>query len=150
MCVSCASGHGEQQAGKPAGCGPVDHGLPRYRRISNSEVFSQAFRAGRHYAGRYMVMWLRSGKDARLRLGVVASKRSFRKAADRSRAKRLLREAYRLNRFRLAGEVDVVLVARRRVQGVARQEVERDLLELAEKAGIMGQSCPTGGEPGQV
>jgi ribonuclease P protein component len=87
-----------------------------------------------------MVMFLRKGRDARLRLGVVASKRSFRRAVDRSRAKRLLREAYRLNRHRLTGDVDVVLLARSRIREAARSEVEKDLLRLAGKAGLTGST----------
>jgi ribonuclease P protein component len=84
-----------------------------------------------------MVMWLRVGEDSALRLGVVASKHVSRRAVDRARAKRLLREAYRLNRFRLCGKYDVVLVARRRILNVKLGEVVRELLDLAGKAGIM-------------
>jgi ribonuclease P protein component len=81
-------------------------------------------------------MWLRRGEGASLRLGVVASRRSFRRAVDRARAKRLLREAYRLNRDRLCGDCDVILVARRDILQAKRQDVEKDLLEAAGKAGI--------------
>jgi ribonuclease P protein component len=86
-----------------------------------------------------MVMWLACGDAAALRLGVVASKRSFHEAVERSRAKRLLREAYRLNRFRFSGRQDVILVARRAILKAARQDVERDLMALAEKAGMVGK-----------
>lgn len=86
-----------------------------------------------------MVMWVRASDDAALRLGVVAAKRSFHDAVERSRAKRLLREAYRLNRFRFSGRKDVVLVARRAILEVDRRAVERDLLALAEKIGLIGR-----------
>lgn len=83
-------------------------------------------------------MWLRPGEGASLRLGVVASKRTFRRAVDRARAKRLLREAFRLNRGRLDGAYDVVLVARRRILEVKRPAVDRDLMIAAQRAGIAG------------
>jgi len=66
----------------------------------------------------------------------VAAKKTFRRAVDRSRAKRLLREAFRLNRWRLAGDVDVILVARSAILKVGRRAVEQDLLEAAARAGI--------------
>ena len=91
-----------------------------------------------------MVMWLRSGEDASLCLGVVAGIRSFRRAVERSRARRLLREAYRLNRFRLRGLYDVVLVARRAIIDASRQTVEKELLMLAEKAGILKRESEIG------
>jgi len=111
--------------------------LGRRQRVTRATEFREAFEKGRHVAGRYMVLWLRSGEGADLRLGVVVSKRSLRRAVARSRAKRLLREAYRLNRHRLRGDVDVVLVARQAIAGVKRQDVEKDLLRLAGKAGIL-------------
>lgn len=85
-------------------------------------------------------MWLRTGDDACLRLGVVTSKRSFRRAVDRAKARRILREAYRLNRWRLDGDCDVVLVARRRLLEVHLNQVQAELLKLAGKAGMLKAS----------
>jgi len=89
-----------------------------------------------------MVMWVRNGRDANLRLGVIASRRSFRRAVDRARAKRLLREAYRLNRAKLRGKVDVILLARPAILGVKRQAVDKDLMVLARKAGLKRRDRP--------
>jgi ribonuclease P protein component len=86
-----------------------------------------------------MVLWLREEPDASLRLGVVAS-RKVGGAVARSRAKRMLREAYRRNRFRLVGKADVVLVARRELLKAGADEVVEELLALAEKAGILGKT----------
>jgi ribonuclease P protein component len=80
---------------------------------------------------------LHSGPDASRRLGVVAGRRSFRRAVDRARVKRLLREAYRLNRFRFSGQWDVILIARDPALQVKRQDIERELLALAGRAGLL-------------
>jgi ribonuclease P protein component len=84
-----------------------------------------------------MVMWLRSGEEAALRLGVVTSKRTFRRSPDRSRARRLLREAFRINRSKLTGEYDIILIGRKKILDVKRQDVEKELIALAVKAGIL-------------
>ena len=83
-----------------------------------------------------MVLWLREGEGASLRLGVVAS-RKVGHAVQRARAKRLLREAYRRNRHRFSGLCDVVLIARRSLLDATWEEVVEELLELAGKAGIL-------------
>ena len=139
MCVSDAPVPTEQQESGPAEQRRPDMRLSRDQRVLESRIFKEAFDRGPHYAGRFMVMWLACGDAAALRLGVVASKRSFHEAVERSRAKRLLREAYRLNRFRLSGKQDVILLARRAILKATRQDVERDLMALAEKAGMVGK-----------
>jgi len=59
----------------------------RYKRI---------FDRGRSIKGRLLVAWHLESPDADRMAGVVVSKKSFHDAVDRNRAKRLMREAYRL------------------------------------------------------
>ena len=81
--------------------------FPRSARLLLSRDFKKVFDQGTHVVGRFMVMWLgEAGSAADLRMGVIASKRTFRRAVDRNRAKRLLRESFRLNRSQVAGGVD--------------------------------------------
>ena len=113
-----------------------DQGLRRSQRLTRTALFRQTYAQGRRWIGRFMVLWLRSGDDASLRLGVVASKK-VGNAVARARAKRLLREAYRRNRFRMAGQFDVVIVARRDILAAPWNDIEGELLELAKFAGLL-------------
>jgi ribonuclease P protein component len=92
-----------------------------------------------------MVLWLRSADDASLKLGVVAS-RKVGGAVRRNRAKRRLREAFRLNRYRFAGHVDVVLVARRSIVSADWNAIVEELLALAGKAGLINATDTDGKE----
>lgn len=83
-----------------------------------------------------MVMWLREGDDASLRLGLAAG-RTIGGAVQRNRAKRRLREAFRLNRHRLQGKCDIVLMARGRLNTAPWDEVQSELIQLADRAGIL-------------
>jgi len=82
-----------------------------------------------------MVLWLRSGPDANLRLGVVSS-RKVGGAVLRTKARRMLREVFRKNRHQLKGAVDIVLVARATIVKASYQAIEEDFLVLASKAGL--------------
>lgn len=83
-----------------------------------------------------MIMWLREGDDVSLRLGVAAG-RTIGGAVQRNRAKRRLREAFRLNRHCLQGKCDIVLMARDKLNAAPWDEVQSELIQLAEKAGIL-------------
>lgn len=114
------------------------HGLSRRRRLVRSAHFAEGYRQGRKWVGNYMVLWLRDGEDASLRLGVVAS-RKVGGAVARNRARRRLREAFRQLRPDLQGKVDVVLVARRAIGSARAVDVEAELSRLAGRSGLLGE-----------
>lgn len=82
-------------------------------------------------------MWVGRIPDASRKAGVVVSKRTFKRAVDRNRAKRLMREAFRLTRSQLTPTVDLILVARAGIKGRTCSEVMTDLGRLYQRAGIL-------------
>ncbi len=122
----------DRRTGRAAG----DCRLGRRQRLVRTEDIQSVFRSGRRRAGRLMVLWYRPGSEETPRLAVAAAKRTFRRSVDRARAKRLMREAFRLNRDRLAERLDVVLVARWAILDAGRAGVEDELLRLAGQLGI--------------
>lgn len=115
---------------------PPDCRLRRSQRLTAPLDFEETYAQGRSGAARTLVMWLRHGPGASLRLGVVAS-RVIGNAVMRNRAKRRLREAWRLNRHRFHGDVDVILVARRTILTARWEDVNADLLRLAKRAELL-------------
>lgn len=83
--------------------------------------------------------WLVLPGENTSKLGVVSS-RKLGGAVVRNRARRLLREAFRLNQNRLNVPVDMVLVARASIVGKSRQDVERDYLTVLRRAELLKES----------
>lgn len=119
-----------------SGAAKPDERLGRSRRLIRSTAFDEAFSQGRKRVGRYMVLWVREGADASLRLGVVTS-RKVGGAVQRVRARRVLRETFRRNRHRLKGAFDLVLVARANIVRAPSKAVVEEFLALAGSAGLM-------------
>lgn len=142
--VASASAHADQDVSATPGSPVLEKALgrsPRARLGRNARLRSEsAFREAFQKEGlptRTLVLWVRSAPDANRRVGVVASKRTFRLAVDRNRAKRLLREAFRLQRHRIQDGADFVLLARRAILDVRRQRVEADLLHALSRARLL-------------
>jgi ribonuclease P protein component len=69
----------------------------------------------------------------------VVTGKAVGNAVARNRARRLMRESFRLHQRELAGPVDLVLVARPSIAGKKLADVERDFLRVLRQAGIGGQ-----------
>jgi ribonuclease P protein component len=105
---------------------------PKRRRLSRSAEFERVYRQGRSKANRHLVLYAfprDEDRDAAVpdgpRLGLSVSRR-IGGAVDRSRVKRLLREAFWAEVERLPSGSDYVVVAR------------PDSRELAEREGMAG------------
>ncbi|MEG1479620.1 MAG: ribonuclease P protein component [Kiritimatiellia bacterium] len=70
-------------------------------------------------------------------LGVITAKKTFHLAVNRNRARRLMREAFRLERPRLVPGYDLILIGRRKLTTQTCGEVRRDFLWLCRKAKLM-------------
>ena len=103
----------EARAPAPATAPHPDQRLARHQRVTRSAHFQEAYDQARIAHGRCMVMRLRSGPEAALRLGVVTGRR-IGNAVQRVRTRRRLREAFRRHRHLFHGAFDVILSAKPR------------------------------------
>ena len=80
---------------------PKPFGLPKKDRLKSRRLIDALFATGRSFNAFPVRMVFTLGPaapDPGLKIGVSAPKKHFKKAVDRNRIKRLLREAYRLQK----------------------------------------------------
>ena len=120
----------------PAGS-PASLGLPRDRRIKHRRDFQVAKERGRRLAQGCLVLnWLPLDHGSSNRLGVITA-RSVGNAVARNRARRLLRECFRLHQRELVSPLDVVLVARASIAGRTLAQVRKDYLTALRRADLL-------------
>ncbi len=84
---------------------------PRYfyrkaDKLKSRKIIDSLFVKGKHFSSfPFKVFWLPQNKDASLQAAVGVSSKNFKKATDRNRVKRLIREAWRLQKMPLQDQL---------------------------------------------
>ena len=120
-------------------------------RLQRGYEFRRVYELGRKVGGPLVVLYVLEAppaggrgptsvlpeRIATHRVGIVASRR-VGDAVRRNRAKRLLREAFRLQQHRLKENIELVLVARSALVGRSFPEVAVAVERLFAAAGVLG------------
>ena len=95
--------------------------FPKEDRLLKRADFLRVYESGKRFEGRFMTVFILPASLDRHRVGITATKKAIGNAVMRNRAKRLLRESFRLSRAELAAvatKYDWVLNARRSLLNV--------------------------------
>ena len=112
-------------------------GLGRDRRLKQGRDFTRVKAQGKRVVkGCLIANWLALPAGSPSRVGVVTARR-VGPAVVRSRARRLLRESFRLHQAEFTAPVDLVLVARPSIARMKLAEVEKDFLTALRLAGLL-------------
>ncbi|MBI4204859.1 MAG: ribonuclease P protein component [Betaproteobacteria bacterium] len=110
----------------------------RLERLTQRQEFAAVLAHGRISAGRYFVVRARPSGLSFARLGVIAGRKPIRRAVDRNRCKRIVREVFRERKESLA-MLDVVVMCRaavpRKEAAGARRELGRLLVAVSADRG---------------
>ena len=104
-----------------------------------NHIFRRLYRTNGH-ANAMMVLYSRRNRTGENRVGITVSKK-LGKAHIRNRARRRLREVYRLNEALFQSGWDIVVVARHKAIDCDFQELTKGYLALAKKAGILREEA---------
>jgi ribonuclease P protein component len=106
----------------------------KIEKLRKNSEFRAVYRRGKSFSNSILVLYVfknYKNKDFN-RLGISVSKK-VGSSVVRSRTKRLIRESYRLNKYKLRTGYDFIFIARSTFKGSAYIEVEKAVMDLMNK-----------------
>ena len=83
------------------------HSYNKTEKLKSRTMLNELFTKGRSFSVFPLkAFYVVTGEDKNIKVGVGVSARNFKKAVDRNRIKRMLRECYRLNKLPLHATVE--------------------------------------------
>lgn len=111
--------------------------LPKSRRLYQRRDFVEIRDQGRRIAqGCVVINWMPSKPGKHSRVGIITTK-ALGPAVVRNRARRRIREAFRLNQGLLNQPADIVFIARSSIRNLDAARVTDDLLRALRRAGLI-------------
>ena len=104
--------------------------------VKENYEFRRIYRKGKSLVSPQMVLYWQKNRQGQSRLGITVSTK-LGHAVVRNRARRRLREVYRLNSGRLRQGYDMILVARGRTLTASWKELNDTFLRLCRKLELL-------------
>ncbi|MCK5490255.1 MAG: ribonuclease P protein component [Candidatus Pacebacteria bacterium] len=111
--------------------------LKKQFRIRKQKDFENVFSKGRYISEKFLTLKIVSNKLAFSRFGFIISNKVSKKAVERNRAKRLLRESIRLFQDSIKSQIDFVFIPKKEIIGKDFVEVNECVEKLLKRSGLL-------------
>jgi ribonuclease P protein component len=122
----------EREQRRPVQFGKAD--FPKAQHLLNLSDFNYVKQHGKKYLGKLLVVLIAENRSSVSKLGLICGKKFSKKANARNRAKRMMREAFRLSKARLK-LCEILMIPRLSAIKVKTQELQTDFIQLLKEAG---------------
>lgn len=109
--------------------------LPKSQRLNLKKDFKWVA-MGKKVESKYLKLYIRMGENNNPRVGIALSSKTFRKATDRNRAKRLVSQAFQSTTYHLPPTINIVALPKPGIVGVKSQDVLLDLESILNEKNI--------------
>jgi ribonuclease P protein component len=104
----------------------LGHTFPRALRLLTAKQYSHVFTNARRFGNQSFTLLVRYNDQVYPRLGLAIAKKSAKRAVDRNRIKRLLRESFR-NRQHQLPPIDIIAMCRPSAVSLSNKQITKQL-----------------------
>jgi ribonuclease P protein component len=112
----------------------ISQKFPKSDRILKRDVFRRVYEEGRKIHCRYFTAFVLVSQEDRARIGITTT-RKMGNSVERNRARRLVREAFRRNKWIVPNGLDIVINAKRSLVEAAYSDFEVEFVSFLQRAG---------------
>ena len=110
--------------------------LKKEFRIVSNKDFQRIYQKGKFFTNKDFVVKFLPNRFSFPRVGIVVSKKKVKKAVERNKLKRQLREVIRSEFSNLKEGFDIVVILRNNIYGFKFEELRKSLILLLKEAGL--------------
>lgn len=111
--------------------------LSKTHRLTKQKDFKAIFRKGKRSFGRFFAIRFLKNDQENPRVAVVASNKVSKKAVERNKIKRQVREIVRLHMDKVNKPLDIIINISPRALDAKKEELEKDFLSVLKKGKII-------------
>ncbi len=100
--------------------------LPRPNRLTKKKEFEKTYQQGKAVGGEFLLVKISPNQENKTRVGIVVSKKVAKKATERNKIKRRIREIVRSEVLEGKTVGDIVIIAKRSSEKSSYQELKAD------------------------
>ena len=109
----------------------------RSERLRGHLTFEFVRKKAKPQKGRYLTIHTLPNKLFYSRLGISVGKRAIPKSVERNRIKRLIREAFRVNKSKIIAPQDITIRVKPIKGKLSQKNVQKELLDVFKKSNII-------------
>lgn len=117
----------------------MDYCLDKARRLTHNNEYRLVYKHGKYEVGCMCVLYRMPVAKQPTRIGFVTGKK-VGCAVERNRARRLMKEVYRLNQHAIREEYHIVIVGRGPLKNATYEKAEKEILYLLRKSKLLIQN----------
>ena len=111
--------------------------LPKENRLTKKKDFEGVFKKGKGFNEGFLFLKIEKNNLEKSRFAFIVSKKINKKAVDRNKIKRRLREVVRKSLPRINPGIDGVFVVQRDVKDKEFSEIKKTTIEILKKAKVL-------------